>query len=189
MHPHISHTNYSFHTRTTPLVLQEGPNGVYGLCNAVMLSGVWRGGGGEWRGQGGGGGKRASEQTRKKGQERARKSVKRHERVRKKERKLKQRLCYDVFLRVHVCVCVYVFAIHRECVYASEWVAYVISHVPSRYYPSVYHTWRIYICTHAVCLMGWLRLVGSLKLYVSFLEYHLFYGALLQKRPTILRSY
>jgi len=115
-HPHISHTNYSFHTRTTPLVLQEGPNGVYGLCNAVMLSGVWRGGGGGWWGQGGGGGKRASEQERKKGQERARKSVKRHERVRKKERKLKQRLYYDVFLCVHVCVCVCMCDTQRVCV-------------------------------------------------------------------------
>ena len=35
--------------------------------------------------------------------------------------------------------------------------------------------------------MGWLRLVGSLKLQVSFAEYRLF-RALLQKRPTILRS-
>jgi len=32
------------------------------------------------------------------------------------------------------------------------------------------------------------ELVGSLKLYVSFAEYHLFYRALLQKRPIILRS-
>jgi len=31
--------------------------------------------------------------------------------------------------------------------------------------------------------MGWLRLVGSLKLQVSFAEYRLFYRALLQKRP------
>ena len=37
-------------------------------------------------------------------------------------------------------------------------------------------------------LMGWLRLVGSLKLQVSFTEYRLFYRALLQKRPVILRS-
>jgi len=35
---------------------------------------------------------------------------------------------------------------------------------------------------------GWLRLVGSLKLLVSFAEYSLFYRALLQKRPVILRS-
>jgi len=36
--------------------------------------------------------------------------------------------------------------------------------------------------------MGWLRFVGSLKLQVSFAEYCLFYRALLQKRPIILRS-
>jgi len=36
--------------------------------------------------------------------------------------------------------------------------------------------------------IGWLRLVGSLKLYVSFAEYRLFYRALLQKRPIVLRS-
>jgi len=37
-------------------------------------------------------------------------------------------------------------------------------------------------------MMGWLRLVSSFKLYVSFAEYSLFYRALLQKRPMILRS-
>ena len=36
--------------------------------------------------------------------------------------------------------------------------------------------------------VGCLRLVGSLKLYVSFAEYSLFYRALLQKRPMIWRS-
>ena len=36
--------------------------------------------------------------------------------------------------------------------------------------------------------MGWLRFVGSLKSQVSFAEYRLFYRALLQKRPIILRS-
>ena len=36
--------------------------------------------------------------------------------------------------------------------------------------------------------MGWLRLVGSLKLYVSLENIGLFYRALLQKRPVILRS-
>ena len=37
-------------------------------------------------------------------------------------------------------------------------------------------------------VMGWLRWVGSLKLQVSFTEYSLFYRALLQKKPVILRS-
>ena len=36
--------------------------------------------------------------------------------------------------------------------------------------------------------MGWLRLVGSLKLQVSFAEYSLFSRALFQMRPIILRS-
>jgi len=36
--------------------------------------------------------------------------------------------------------------------------------------------------------MGWLRLVGFLISQVSFAEYRLFYRALLQKRPIILRS-
>ena len=36
--------------------------------------------------------------------------------------------------------------------------------------------------------MGWLRLVGSLKLQVSFAECSLFYRALLQERPMIWRS-
>ena len=42
-------------------------------------------------------------------------------------------------------------------------------------------------CTLVVFFgMGWLRLVGSIKLQVSFVEYSLFYRALLQKRPVIL---
>ena len=36
--------------------------------------------------------------------------------------------------------------------------------------------------------MGWLQLVGSLKSLVFFAENSLFYRALLQKRPIILRS-
>jgi len=37
-------------------------------------------------------------------------------------------------------------------------------------------------------IMGWLWLVGSLKIYASFAEYSLFYRALLQQRPVSLRS-
>jgi len=36
--------------------------------------------------------------------------------------------------------------------------------------------------------IGWLRSVGSLKLWVSFAKHILFYRALLQKRPVISRS-
>jgi len=42
-------------------------------------------------------------------------------------------------------------------------------------------------CTNLL-LMGWLWIVGSLKLWVSFAEYSLYYRAFLQKRPIILRS-
>jgi len=38
------------------------------------------------------------------------------------------------------------------------------------------------------CAMRWLTLGGPLQLYVTFAEYSLFYRALLQKRPVILRS-
>ena len=45
---------------------------------------------------------------------------------------------------------------------------------------------NIYVaCTYVYI---WVRLVGSFKLQVSFAEYRLFYRALLQKRPIILRS-
>ena len=52
------------------------------------------------------------------------------------------------------------------------------------------HTSHVYqdTCITIYAHMGWLRLVGSLKLYVSFAEYRLFYRALLRKRPIILRS-
>ena len=53
----------------------------------------------------------------------------------------------------------------------------------------------VWVCTHThmhSCIgvfgMGWLWLVGSLKLQVSFTEYRLFYRALWQKRPIISRS-
>ena len=59
-----------------------------------------------------------------------------------------------------------------------------------------YIKYNIYICVQHVCLlqsarildMGWLRLVGSFKLQVSFAEYSFFYRALLQKRPINSRS-
>ena len=46
----------------------------------------------------------------------------------------------------------------------------------------------IYVKRDPCIYMGWLRLVGSLKLYVSLENIGLFCRALLQKRPIILRS-
>jgi len=50
------------------------------------------------------------------------------------------------------------------------------------------HVFVSVYCWSVFRAMGWLQLVGSLKLQVSFAEYSLFYRALLQKRPIILRS-
>ena len=49
------------------------------------------------------------------------------------------------------------------------------------------HT-AVTVCSNALQwhTMGWLRLVGSIQLLVSFAEYCLFYRTLLQKRPIIL---
>ena len=44
------------------------------------------------------------------------------------------------------------------------------------------------VCVRDEGGMGWLWLVGSLKVYVSFVEYRLFHRVLLQKRPIISRS-
>ena len=46
---------------------------------------------------------------------------------------------------------------------------------------------HLFICMTRARPMGWLRLVGSLKSYVSFAEYRLFDRALLQKSPILLR--
>ena len=46
----------------------------------------------------------------------------------------------------------------------------------------------IYMYMPVYSYMEWLRLVGSLKLSVSFAEHSLFYRALLHKKPIILRS-
>jgi len=48
-------------------------------------------------------------------------------------------------------------------------------------YDSLVRAMINHVCQgHKEDIMGWLRLVGSLKLYVSFAEYSLFYRALLQ---------
>jgi len=65
----------------------------------------------------------------------------------------------------HMCSCYYVYVCaSHSCIYGI-----------TPYMYSYYH-------------MGWLRSVGSFKLQASFAEYRLFYRALLQKRPIILRS-
>jgi len=58
---------------------------------------------------------------------------------------------------------------------------YAVANMKESYEWAMSQIWRSHV-------MGWLRWVGSIKLQVSFAEYHLFYRALLQKRPIVLRS-
>ena len=80
----------------------------------------------------------------------------------------------------------------HERVMSHKWTSHV-THMKESCYTYGWVIWHVqYTQTHvfrrASGLMWWLRWVGSIKLQVSFAEYHLFYRALLQKRPIILRS-
>ena len=63
-----------------------------------------------------------------------------------------------------------------------------MTHFCKRHDAFTRETWRIYARGLIYSHMGWLRLVGSLKLWVSVAEYSLFYRALLQKRPVIFAA-
>jgi len=77
---------------------------------------------------------------------------------------------YMYFIRVYICLLHSEANDKRLCVRLCDYITCVCVYTP------------------ACILMGWLRLVGSLKLYVSYAEHSLFYRALLRKRPTFLRS-
>ena len=101
---------------------------------------------------------------------------------------------YDNTYKCHVCDSTYLhneshssFALLRV---VSQMCSRIVTHVTlcikARHQnrsinTKLSHMWSMII--HTV-----VRLVGSLKLQVSFADYHLFYMALLQKRPIILRS-
>jgi len=54
----------------------------------------------------------------------------------------------------------------------------------------VRHLHKSELCSHVIHThkLMWLRLVGPLKLQVSFAEYSLFYRALFQRKPIVLQS-
>jgi len=111
---------------------------------------------------------------------------------------------------IHEYICVCVFA----CLYTHIHIhTHIYKHTHTHKYTNTHththtHTQTHFCCSRGICKkntrekrsrkrvkslaqpshMGWLRLVGSLKLQVSFAEFHLFYRALLQKRLIILRS-
>jgi len=76
-----------------------------------------------------------------------------------------------VYMYVYVCIHVYIYIHIHIYVYAFIYV-YIF-------------TSRTVMASGA---MGWPRLVGSSKLEGSFAEYCLFYRALLQKGPVVVRS-
>jgi len=69
-----------------------------------------------------------------------------------------------------------------------------ISHPIDLRHPVLLYTYTLVhlrivsVCTCTHSSMGWLWLVGSLKIWISSAEYSLFYRALLQKRPVFLGS-
>ena len=91
-------------------------------------------------------------------------------------------VCVCLFVRVCVCVCVHacVFVCVCTCMCVRVWMCMFVGERGQA------------IFGRPDCLkerdMGWLRLVGSLKVQVSFAEFRLLYRALLQKRPIVLRS-
>jgi len=113
---------------------------------------------------------------------------------------VRQYVCMHACMHVRVfmcmCICMYACMCVRMYVYACMHVClYVCMHVCM--YLSVYicicacseHT-GIHVCTDVSMnqAMVWLRLVGSLKLYVSFAKEPYKRDHTLQKRPIILRS-
>ena len=91
---------------------------------------------------------------------------------------------HELYAPMLVCVCAHIPYGQHVRVFFSWHVS-----IP---FQMRYQTWWSNISTIAIprywCATGWLRVVGSFKLWVSFAEYSLFYRALLQKRLIIWRS-
>ena len=101
-----------------------------------------------------------------------------------------------VCMSVCTCICMYV------CMYRYIYIyIYMYMYIQTYIHTQISVRMHIYVRMHTLyahsitltstndtAAMGWLRLVGSFKLYVSFAEYRLFYRALLQKRSIIFRS-
>ena len=87
----------------------------------------------------------------------------------------------------YVCVMCYIYtyiSVIRVCCMCVTSVLFCPLHVWLDSFIRV--TWLCHPCDRTRSnAMGWLRLVGSIKLQVSFAEYFPFYQALLQKKPTI----
>jgi len=92
--------------------------------------------------------------------------------------------CSVIYIHIYWSMNIYLetICVEHRCVCSYMWLRQWVCHDAFMSVP-----WRIYECD-MTSGMGWLRFVGSLKIYVFFAEYPLFYRALLQKRPMVLRS-
>ena len=94
------------------------------------------------------------------------------------------------YVQTHLFVLIHIF------IYLLPRHVYICIHILSRHVHI--YTYCLGVCTyeHIYCranrasskAMGWLRLVGSLKLYVSVAKEPYTRDYILQKRPTVLRS-
>jgi len=104
-----------------------------------------------------------------------------------------------VCIHTSVCMCVFDLSIFRmggrfrvreliciihDCVLVCVWLCLCLRLISFAVLLVMAYS-TVCVCAR---IMGWLRLVGSLILSVSFAEHSLFYRALLQNRPVILRS-
>jgi len=95
-------------------------------------------------------------------------------------------VCVCVSVCVFVCACACVCVCHCVCVSLST----SVKHTQIQTHTHMYAFIPDYILKYKYRVMdiGWLHLVSSFKLCVSFAEYSNFCRALLQKRPIIWRS-
>jgi len=92
------------------------------------------------------------------------------------------RVCVCVYVRVFMCVCL--CAGVCTCVQVKSCQMLFLMGTVALYCSTVQGLPELVLY---LCVMGWLRIVHSLKLHISFAEYSLLYRALLQKRPILLR--
>ena len=103
------------------------------------------------------------------------------ERERERERYIYIHTCIYTYTYMYVYIYVYVYVYIHICVYISLCiVALCVQCGGLRWSWNMTYIWY-YCAWKGVVYMGWLRLLGSLKLQVSFAENHFFYMALLQK--------
>jgi len=79
---------------------------------------------------------------------------------------------------------------NTKCLMSRHQMSYITTPKISYHFTTslvLYHNTKCLMSQPQMSDKGWLRLVASFKLHVSFVEYRLFYRALLQKRPIIVR--